>query len=174
MQMFKSFFFTLAGLFIIITLISLLIPSEVRVERGVVVNGSARKVFAEVRNLRNWAHWQPVFRDGAARLNFSADSTGINSFVEWERNGNRNKFMVTGLHENQITVSLIRKGENDVINTISVLPLPDTNTVQVGWKALTRLKWYPWEKFSGIFIEKLTGQGYEDALNGLKGYVESH
>ena len=46
--------------------------------------------------------------------------------------------------------------------------------MQVEWNAVTRLKWYPWEKFYGIFIEKSSGQGYEDALNSLKTYVEGH
>jgi hypothetical protein len=34
------------------------------------------------------------------------------------------------------------------------------------------MKWYPWEKFSGIFVDKMTGPGYQAALNELKDFVE--
>jgi len=60
------------------------------------------------------------------------------------------------------------------LNTIRVLPLSDSGRVQAEWSVLVRLKWYPWEKFYGIFIEKISGQGYEDALSSLKAYVENN
>ena len=75
---------------------------------------------------------------------------------------------------NSISAILKRTGENDVQNTISILPLADSNQVQAEWNVLIRLKWYPWEKFYGIFIEKISGQGYEDALNSLKSYAENN
>jgi hypothetical protein len=174
MQKIKSFLFTLTGLFILVTLLSLPIPSVVKVERGVEIHRPAAWVFDEIGNLHNWSQWQPFLRDGAEKITFSADSTAINSFCDWERNGKRNRFVLTRRNEMEVTVALRREGENDVVSTIKVLPLSDSNSVQVSWVALTKLKWYPWEKFYGIFIEKFTGQGYEDALNGLKQYAERH
>lgn len=174
MRLIKGFVLAIAGLFIMITLLSLLIPSKVMVARGVVVNTNAKKVLAELTNLRNWQHWQPVFKNDSLKLGFSTDSKSVNSFCEWESSGKKNKFTITAIKEFEITAALSREGENDVTNTISILPLADSNSVQVEWRALTKLKWYPWEKFYGIFIEKITGQGYEDALNSLKAYIESH
>ena len=173
MRLVKGFILAMAGLFIMITLLSLLIPSKLMVTRGVVVNATADKVFPEISNLQNWKHWQPVFKADAAKMVFGGAASGINSFCEWDSKGKKNKLIITAIAENQVTVSLVRKGENDIINMISILPVADTRQVQVEWRSLTRLKWYPWEKFYGIFIEKLTGQGYEDALNGLKKYVEA-
>ncbi len=174
MRLFKGFILAIIGLFIMITLLSLLIPSKVVVTRGVAVNGNARKVFAEIDNLHNWQHWQPVFKTDSPKMNFSPDSTGINSFCEWENRGKKNKLLITAISEYEITVALSGEGESDVMNILTILPLPDSNSVQVEWRAITKLKWYPWEKLYGIFIEKATGQGYEDALNSLKTYVEGH
>ena len=170
----KGFILALTGLFIMITLVSLLIPSKVMVVRGVVINSNAKKVFAAISNLHNWVHWQPVFTTGKVKPDFSPDSTGINSYCEWENRGKKNRFIISAIGEYELTTTLSQEGENDVMNTITILPLPDTGTVQVEWKALTKLKWYPWEKFYGIFIEKMTGQGYEDALKGLKAWVENN
>jgi len=170
----KGFFVVLAGLFVFITILSLLIPSKLMVTRAVVINANADKVFNEISNLQNWKHWQPVFINDSANIRFESDASGISNSCEWESKDKKNRVIITAKEENAITVSLIREGENDVFNSIKVLPLADSNQVQTEWNVLIRLKWYPWEKFYGIFIEGITGQGYEDALNSLKAYVENN
>jgi hypothetical protein len=174
MRLFKGFFIVLAGLFIFITILSLFIPSKIMITRAVVINAKADKVFNEISDLRNWKHWQPVFIRDSANIHFDKDANGISNSCTWESKDKTNKMLVTGKEDHVITATLLRKGENHVLNTISVLPLADSNQVQVEWNVLIKLKWYPWEKFYGIFIEKITGQGYEDALNSLKAYTENN
>jgi hypothetical protein len=174
MRLFKGFFIVLSGLFIFITILSLFIPSKLMVSRAVVINANADKVFSEINNLQNWKHWQPVFMSDSAQMQFKTEANGISNYCEWDSKGKKNIIEITGTKNNSITALLRRSGENDVQNTISVLPLSDSNQVQVEWNVLVKLKWYPWEKFYGIFIEKVSGQGYEDALNSLKNYVENH
>lgn len=174
MRLFKGFFIVLAGLFIFITILSLFIPSKLMVSRAVVINANADKVFSEISNLQNWKHWQPVFKSDSAQMQFKTEANGISNYCEWDSKDKKNVIEITGRKNNSITALLRRSGENDVQNTISVLPLSDSNQVQAEWNVLIKLKWYPWEKFYGIFIEKVSGQGYEDALNSLKGYVENH
>lgn len=174
MRLLKGFLIVLAGLFIFITILSLFIPSKLMVSRAVVINSTADKVFSEINNLQNWKHWQPVFMNDSAKINFKTNTGGISNYCEWDSKGQKNIIEITEKKSNAISVLLKRSGENDVQNTISVLPLSDSNQVQAEWNVLIKLKWYPWEKFYGIFIEKISGQGYEDALNSLKNYVENH
>ncbi len=169
MRLLKGFIIALAGLFIFITLFSLFIPSRVRVTRGVVINANAGKVFAEISDLKNWKHWQPVFKNDSVNINYDTRNS-----CEWDSKGKKNKLIITSQKDNILTASLVRDGEHEVLNTIRVLPLSDINQVQAEWNVLIKLKWYPWEKFYGIFIENITGQGYEDALNSLKEYTENH
>jgi hypothetical protein len=110
----------------------------------------------------------------SSQIHFKTDANGISNYCEWESKGKKNIVEITEKKNNSISALLKRSGENDVQNTISVLPLSDSNQVQAEWNVLIKLKWYPWEKFYGIFIEKISGQGYEDALNSLKNYVENH
>ena len=174
MRLFKGFFIVLAGLFIFITILSLFIPSKLMVTRAVVINAPADKVFNEISNLQNWKHWQPVFINDSTKITFNTGADGISNYAEWDSKGRINVVEITGKKYNFLSASLKRAGENEVQNTISILPLQDSNRVQVEWNVLIKLKWYPWEKFYGIFIEKITGQGYEDALNSLKTYVENN
>jgi hypothetical protein len=174
MRLFKGFFIVLTGLFIFITILSLFIPSKLMVSRAVVVNANADKVFNEIANLQNWKHWQPVFMIDSAKINFKTDAKGMSNYCEWDSKGKKNIVEITEKKNNSISAVLKRSGENDIQNTISILPLADSNQVQAEWSVLIKLKWYPWEKFYGIFIEKISGQGYEDALNSLKTYIETH
>ena len=170
MKLIKGFIIAIIGLFIMITLISLLIPSKVMVARGVVVNMNAEKVFPQISKLSNWKKWQPVLKGDSVKVSYNADSTSC----QWETNGKLNTLVIDSAKDNAVYVSLQRKGETDVKNVLVILPLSDTNAVQVEWRAVTKLKWYPWEKFYGIFIDKLSGPGYDEALKSLKEYVEKN
>jgi hypothetical protein len=144
------------------------------VTRAVVINTTADKVFSEINNLQNWKHWQPVFINDSAKIKFNTGADGISNSCEWDSRDKKNTVEITNKSHNSVSAILKRSGESDVQNTISVLPLADSNQVQAEWNVLIKLKWYPWEKFYGIFIEKITGQGYEDVLNSLKTYVENN
>jgi hypothetical protein len=144
------------------------------VSRAVVINANAEKVYNEISNLHNWKHWQPVFMKDSSKIIFKTDNSGISNYCEWDSKGKKNIIEITEKINNSIAAVLKRTGESNIQNTISILPLPDSNQVQAEWSVLIKLKWYPWEKFYGIFIEKISGQGYEDALNSLKSYTESN
>jgi hypothetical protein len=174
MRLFKGFFIVLAGLFIFITILSLFIPSKLMISRAVVINANAANAFGEISNLHNWKHWQPVFMRDSSQVSFKTDANGISNYCEWDTKGKKNIIEIVKNSNNSIAAVLKRDGEHNVQNTISILPLADSNQVQVEWNVLIKLKWYPWEKFYGIFIEKVSGQGYENALNSLKNYVENH
>lgn len=173
-KLIKGFFIVLAVLFIIITLFSLFIPSKLMVTRAVVINATTEKVYQQINNLQNWKHWQPVFMHDSASIKFVTDTNGMSNECEWGDDDSKNRLIITGKKENTVFITLKRDGENDVLNTIKVLPLADSMQVQAEWNVLIKLKWYPWEKFYGIFMEKLTGHGYEEALNSLKKYVEEN
>jgi len=174
MRLFKGFIIALTGLFVFVTLLSLFIPSKVIVTKAVVINANTEKVFTEISDLQNWKHWQPVFKKDAAQIKFDTDSSGVSDSCEWESKGKKNKLRITGRKDNVVTATLLRDGGNDIFNTLRVLPLQNSNQVQAEWIVMIKLKWYPWEKFYGIFIEKISGEGYEEALNSLKEYVENH
>jgi len=172
MRFLKGFVFAITGLFIVITLLSLLMPSKVMTVRSVVIHGTTQQVFAEIADLGNWKRWHPVFQQDSNTIEISNPSAGVNASAEWTTNGKKNKLLITEILSTQFKADLSRTGENTVANIISVTALKDSNNVQAEWRTLTKLKWYPWEKFSGIFVDKMTGPGYEAALNNLKELIE--
>lgn len=172
MKFIKGFLVGIVGLFAVITMFSLLMPSKVMTVRTVMIHSEIPKIFDAISDLRHWKNWHPVFKQDSSILKFSDPSSGIHAFAIWNSNGKENKLLITDVYSSQINADLVREGENTVVNIISVTPIKDLTNVQVEWKVITKLKWYPWEKFSGIFIDKLTGPGYEEALNNLKELIE--
>jgi hypothetical protein len=169
MRLIKGLLVVIIGLFLMITLFSLLIPSNVRISRAVVIyNTSAAAIFQQMVPFENWKNWHPIFTSDSARFNRDGKDKSFHIV-------HRQQDIVLDLRDgdsSSIHFLLKVKGENDVQNEIVIHSLPAQEAVQVEWRTITYLKWYPWEKFYGIFLDQLTGASYEGALNGLKIFIE--
>ncbi len=174
MRLLKAFLVGATGLFIVITLFSLLIPSRVRVSRAVLIDGtSAAAVRAQIANFPNWTNWHPIFTSDSATGSWQTNGSANAETSYRIAHGNQNILLTPQPSDSIATRFLLHAaGENEVENEIVVLPLPAQQAVQVEWRAITKLSWYPWQKFYGIFIDQLTGPGYETALNSLKTFLE--
>lgn len=174
MRLIKAFLVGAIGLFIVITLFSLLIPSQVRVSRAVLINNASNGgVYQLVANFENWKKWHPIFTVDSANLYWHPPAiVGKDSGCIIMHRGKDVRIRLIAADSISIKFLLQADGENDVDNDIVITSLPSQNAVQVEWRAITKLHWYPWEKFYGIFIDNLTGTGYEVALNGLKDFIE--
>ena len=171
MRLIKGVLFVLAGLFIFVTLISLLIPSKIYVARAVAVQGDSLRIFNEISDLRNWKHWHPVFMRDSSSVHFTNDKRPA---AEWTTGNKINRLIITEKKYPYVKLALQREGENDIANILSLQPVTEQGNMQVQWQSVTYLKWYPWEKFGGIFTEKMTGPGYDIALEGLKKYLQNN
>ena len=174
MRAIKAFLVGATGLFIVITLFSLLIPSNVRVSRAVVINNAtAAQVYGQVANFENWKKWHPIFTIDSAYIWFHPPAiVGKDSGCDIRHRGIDITIRLESADSTSVKFLIKVEGENDIDNDIVITPLPSQQAVQVEWRAITRLHWYPWEKFYGIFVDKLTGANYEMALTGLKTYLE--
>lgn len=172
MKMFKGFLFAVTGLFVVVTLFSLLMPSRVMTVRSVVIHADVQPVFDKVSNLTAWKNWHPVFMQDSVSLQISNPASGINAYAAWHAENKAYKLLITGMQPGSITATLYRDGKPESEHIISVTDLNDRNNVQAEWRVVTRLGWLPWEKFSGIFVDNITGPGYEKALENLRSLVE--
>jgi len=173
MRLLKAFLFGITGLFIMITLISLLITSKVRVSRAVAIsNASIGEIYQQIADLKNWKNWHPMFQTGVAKINFGTISQGKNASCDIVYNNKTTHLTITDADSSSVKFVLQSTGENDIINEINFAHITSDKEITVEWRALTKLNWYPWEKFYAIFIDRITGPGYEDALNGLKTFIE--
>lgn len=174
MRVVKAVLVVSIGLFCIITLFSLLIPSQVRVSRAVLINNTTPiDVYNQTSRFDNWKNWHPIFTIDSAKIVSSAGGRKYAGSCTILHRGKQVQLSMVFADTNQIKFSVTSVGENDIANELVLTQYPDQHAVQVEWRAITQLHWYPWDKFYGIFLDKLTGPGYETALNGLKSFIET-
>ena len=172
MKLVKGFLFAIAGLFAMVTLVSLIMPSTVVTTQSVVINADRAKIEAALVDFEQWKKWHPIFIRDSSSLVLSNPAYGVNASAEWSSSDKKTKLVITSIVAEAVMITLSQPGENPVKNALTIFPMQDSKELQVEWSAVTTLKWYPWEKFSGIFVSQLTGPGYEVALNNLKTYLE--
>lgn len=176
MRLFKAFLFGITGLFVIITLFSLLIPSRVMVSRAVILNDvTPGEIYLQVADFENWQKWHPIFTIDSAKINCRiADLPTRPANCIILNRGKQINLSLISADTTSIKFLFEAAGENDIENDIVIVPTETKNAIQVEWRAVTKLHWYPWEKFYGIFIDQLTGNSYDLALHGLKDYLEKN
>lgn len=169
-KLLKGFAVGLAGLIIMITLISLLIPSKVMVSRAVVVHAPAEKISSFLTDLNQWKKWHPVFMQDSNHIKLSLQNNM--EMLAWQQKEIKNNLKVSQINPGQVKFTLESAGKKLSDNIISVLPLADGTGQQVEWTSINYLKWYPWQKFGGMFLNEISGPGYEMALQNLRNLVE--
>ncbi len=174
MRLIKGALYGLAGLAMLVTLISFLMPSEVHGRRGIVIQASILKIVPQLNTFYYWKNWQPDFMRHADKIRYEKMDKPEGSAASIVINNKVSTYTITSNNLQLITVLQKRPGQQDTENIFTLTNDTATGGTYVDWKFITKLKWYPWEKFAGIFMESMTAPAYEQALANLKQYTETH
>jgi hypothetical protein len=143
-------------LFLIITCIGLLFPSSVIVSRAVNIPSEKKKIVTFTHNINNWSKWV----QGATNINVKNDAAA---------QLNNTSITITSKTDSNI-VSLWKdsKGKSQT-STINLYNQKDVTIVQ--WQFEEKFSWYPWQRLSSMFNEKMLGPVMEVSLDSLKSLV---
>lgn len=145
MRLFKLAVISAIVLSVILILMSLLIPSRVRISRAVNIYSPAARIHPFLADTRLWKKWNSLYSE-PIRVEVIENRPGRVATV-WRHGGRA----LPGAFE-------LQSGA-------------DITVVQ--WYFDFRLKWYPWEKFGSITFDKQFGTPMEQSLNNLKKLVEN-
>ena len=155
MRLIKLAFISVLILFIILTGISLFIPSHIRLTKVITIRPEKDSIFSLVKNKSEWLRWHPSFINGEQNEMLSRIDVKVISekdsllSIQWRQAGKKTLNM--GWH-------LMRS------NNI------DPATLQ--WFMDFKTSWYPWEKFGSLFYENNYGAMMEQGLINIKKEVE--
>lgn len=174
-RLIKAGLMGILGLMILVTLISLLFPSEVHGRRGIVIAAPSPVIRNQVAGFYNWKNWQPQCKAYPDSIRFANAGFGTTGSMCRVNLPGRKPVLYTIIKDDSLFVTFTEKiaGDNEVEHTVTFSIDSATGGTYVDWKFVSPLKWYPWEKFAGMFTESITAPGYEAALANLKQYVES-
>ncbi len=153
-------------LFLLVTGISLFIPSRVRVSKAIDINTSREEVMQRIRDPLDWRDWYP----GADSMSYYYEDGLLKGFII---DSSTKQFLAIGEKNDSMVIAVIeRTGKKPVqITWMSIEHNPTSITLH--WYMDFHLRWYPWEKFSSLFFEKIYGAQMERGLLSLKQLAES-
>lgn len=132
---------------VMITLFSLFFPSSVRISKAIDINADRQTVLQQISDTASWTNWYP-----------GADSADVLP-------------VITSVTDSSITANSILQNGRKGITGWNIYQSAVPNTVTVQWYMDFKLRWYPWEKFSGLLFEKRYGPMMETGLEQLKRYL---
>jgi hypothetical protein len=144
-------------LFVVVTAISLLIPSHVRISKAINIHGQKDSVFQFIGDTTEWKFWHPAFMP-----NDSFESFPAISIVQQSQN------------DSEIVMHLQQLNKPEVVNAWKVYHHQSTDSLTLQWYMDFHLKWYPWRKFGSLLYERTYGTMMEQGLENLKAKVEDN
>ena len=163
MRVIKLAILSFIFLFLLVTTISLFIPSHIRISRATDINSTKNEVMSFIVDPLKWKEWYP-----------GADSLGI-LYVAGKPEGI--------LLDSSGSLGLSILNISDSVVTVGEVGKTATQGMEMGWKVLAggnvnnvvaqwymdfKLRWYPWEKFKSLFFENIYGAHLEQGLANLK------
>jgi hypothetical protein len=155
-------------LFIIVTLISLLIPSHVTISKAIHINATREKVMEQLADPVKWKNWYPG-ADSAAFIYANSKIVGILSSRH-----SLTGLIITGKTDSSVTAVNSGLGAKDISLGWNLIAGASPGVVSVQWHMDFKLHWYPWEKFASLLFEKQYGVQMEQGLGKLKKLVETN
>jgi hypothetical protein len=158
-------------LFTVIWLISLLIPSHVRISRAVNIYGNRDSIIAQVKDPSRWKSWypgldsaKPLYVDGKLRGMIMSDKNPEHPvYLKLDQEGT-----------DEVTAQFVGSRIKPVINSWKTISYAHSDSLTLQWYMDFRLRWYPWEKFASLLLEHSYGPPMEKGLSTLKKNVQAN
>jgi hypothetical protein len=153
-------------LFMVVTAISLLMPSMVVVSRAININAPADSVYTNLNDLSRWKYW---LKDSvAANATITTNTAGRSASLRLDNT----TISITETSPKKInTIWQVGKAEQ-LPAVFEIITYDSSSTLTLHWEFTQKVKWYPWEKFAAITSDKTLGSFMEGSMENLKKYVE--
>lgn len=165
MRYIRLLVFSIVTLGLIITIISLFFPSAIHISRAVDIASGKEKVNTLIADPVNWKQWFP-----------GADSAAYymeNGIVKGITNTDNSRFVIKMVTDSSVVVEHTgAKGGSSMMGW-RIISSGNQAGFSLQWYMDFNLKWYPWEKFSGLILDKVYGPDMENGLNKLKTLAEN-
>ena len=160
MRYIRLLVFSIVTLGVIITLISLFFPSDIHISRAVDITMGKEKVKALIAEPANWKQWFP----GSDSATYYMED-GI---VKGITNKDNSRFVIAAVSDSTVIVEHTgAKGGSSMMGW-RIISSGSQAGFTLQWYMDFNLSWYPWEKFSGLILDKVYGPDMERGLDNLK------
>lgn len=163
-------------LLILLAVIGLLLPSSTAVERSIVIDAPAAKVFPHLNGMRAfhaWSPWSDI--DPETVYTFEGPEQGVGSRMSWysgnQRVGQGSQEITISIPDQQVE-SALQFGDKGSGTATFLLQAQGQGT-EVRWRFSTEFGWDLFARYVGLMMDSMIGSQYERGLDALKAMVES-
>lgn len=166
MKYLKLALFSIGSLFLLITFIGLLFPSQVTVIRSASFNQPLDSVYPLLHDMNNWHDW--LFDSTHRTRLLTQNSSG--SGASMEIGGSK----ITITHDSAYYIESTWQGSrsNDQICGWRLTRDTDNPGTLIQWHYTQHLDWYPWERVGAVLNEKILGPSMDSSFARLKRHFE--
>jgi hypothetical protein len=164
-KIFRLLFFSVLFLFLLVTGISLFIPSHIRISKAINIAASADTVLSQINEPVKWKNWFPGLESSTLFYEAGVVKGVIIS------DSSQQYIRITEKKKDEVITELM-SGSKKIISGWKVISYAQPGSTTLQWYMDFKLRWYPWEKFSSLLFEKSYGLKMEQGLNNIKKLVE--
>ena len=175
MRIVKKLLIGLLALVAMLIVVGMFLPREVAVERSIVIDAPASKVYPHVSNLQATIAWSPwLGQDPETKLTFNNVVAGVGAVMEWASdnpNVGVGRMEIVEATENKDMRVALDFGEMGNANASWQFNQAGGQTT-VTWCMVADMGAGPVGRWMGLMMDDWVGADYERGLQNLKTLVE--
>ena len=157
MKLIKLGLISIVIIFVIITAMGLLLPSESKISRTIEIEKSSTKILPYINTFYGWQKW-------VTGLNNKKIESATNTTI------GKSSMHIYSSSTTEIVGSWVDEKGKETKNAIQLIE--KGNSTIVNWQFENKASWFPLDRLGSIVNEKVTGKMMEDNLANLKKIVE--
>jgi hypothetical protein len=152
---------------LLLTAISLLLPSSINISRAINIDAPVLSVYNNINDMRNWNKWYADYDSSTA--SFSLNTIGSGAYFT-----NKNTtIVIESASPTQIKTNWKSGNSDNLPSQFNFIQQGESSQFTLQWQFVQKVRWYPWEKFASIISGKTIGPFMEKSLENLKELAET-
>lgn len=168
---------SLAGLFLLVTIVGFFLPTKLHVQRSIEMRADARDIYPFIANFKDgWTQWSPfgVAEDPTMELKFSGAAEGVGAIQSWEspEMGDGHMMIVKADPARGAEYDISLMHDSFRINGALICE-PAAGGTKVTWSDEVEYGGNPYRRYMGLLVKGPLGDSLEKGLTTLKRKVEA-
>ena len=178
MKILKTIGITLLVIIVLLLVVALFLPSQVHVERSIVIKAEPAAIFSQLDTLKNWEKWSPwLKKDPSTKLSYEGPAFGKGAKYSWKGDKlGSGTLCITEAMPDSILLNTMEFGGMGKSNSSFKLQKTADGT-KVTWDMDSKSENMPWylrlpSHYFFLSMDGMIGPDYEAGLKNLKEIAE--
>ena len=160
MRIIKLAILSFIFLFLLVTIISLFIPANIRISKATNIAGDDKNIYTYIDDLPDWRQWHPALK------NVPENEFAVLTDKRLKVHGTT--ITVVERKNEELITEMVTGNGRPIVSALKIIRHQPGDSSTLQWYMDFKMRWYPWEKFKSLFFENIYGAQMEEGLINLK------